>query len=246
MNITDQQYLYTVGLRYKHCSNPCAVYDKQGNFFAVNKAFKSIFGLENKDIIGKSILNLEHNLAEHANIISKQNSIVMENKAQLFSLHIIKTNLSCTAFYVSKLPLINERGDVIGIDVNLYESGLIHTFSASLNDTLSQSLKDLKIANKINSLFTPLQETYSYFILCGFSNDFISKILNKSVKTVENNISRLIDKAQTVYCGKIFNRRSFREYMINNNITNLSPAGIMSSTVQTISVSPFLFEENEK
>ncbi|MDD1824121.1 PAS domain-containing protein [Photobacterium sp. ZSDE20] len=248
MNITNQQYLYTIGLRYKHCSNPSAVYDKDGNFVSVNKAFKNVFGLEGKEIIGKSLLRLEHNLTEHSDIINEQNNSVVYNRVQLFSLHIIKTHSSCTAFYVSKMPLINERGDVIGIDVNLYESGLIHTFSASLNDTFNKKSAALKNAttvinsNKLNDTFTPLQETYSYFILCGFSNEFISGVLNRSKKTVENNISRLIDKAQTVYCGGIFNRRSFREYLISNNITNLSPAGIMNSRIQTISVSPFLFD----
>ncbi|AJR06271.1 putative luxR family transcriptional regulator [Photobacterium gaetbulicola Gung47] len=122
----------------------------------------------------------------------------------------------------------------------MFNTGFIFSLYSSFNDPSMYQEQGSKL-DEVKGLcdcFTPLQETYAYFIMCGFSNDVISTILNKSIKTVENNMSRLFDKAQMCYSPYIISRREFRNYLLKNKITNLSPAGTMKPFIKTLTTVP--------
>ncbi|MBC7004687.1 PAS domain-containing protein [Photobacterium sp. BZF1] len=241
MNITDEQYLYAVGLKNIPNPFPCAVYDGEGNYAAINQSYADILGLNNEQALGKKNSELQSNFSDFADVIDFQNNHILDTQDYLFSLNIIKLNAGCKAYYVSKRPIINTSGEAVGIDVSMYNTGFIFTLSSAFNDPTMYFNQghdvDFK-ASRLCESFTSLQETYAYFIMCGFSNEFISTILGKSIKTVENNMARLIDKAQNRYCGRINSRKTLRDYLLNNRITNLSPAGIMTNTIKTLTAVP--------
>ena len=241
MNITDEQYLYAVGLKNISSPFPCAVYDGEGNYSAINRPYADILGLSNEQAYGVKNSALQCNFSDFADVIDIQNKHVLESQDYLFSLNIIRLSSGCKAYYVSKRPIINTSGKVVGIDVSMYNTGFIFTLSSAFNDPTMYFNQGHEVdfkATKLCESFTSLQETYAYFIMCGFSNEFISTILGKSIKTVENNMARLFDKAQLRYCGSINSRRALRDYLLNNRITNLSPAGIMTNTIKTLTAIP--------
>lgn len=241
MNITDEQYLYAVGLKNISSPFPCAVYDSEGKYSAINQPYADILGLENEQAFGFKNSELVSNFSDFSKVIDVQNEHVLTSQDYLFSLNIIKLSAGCKAYYVSKRPIINTAGQVVGIDVSMYNTGFIFTLSSAFNDPQMYYQQghavDFK-ASKLCESFTSLQETYAYFIMCGFSNDFISSVLGKSIKTVENNMARLFDKAQLRYCASINSRKTLRDYLLNNRITNLSPAGIMMNTIKTLTAVP--------
>lgn len=241
MNITDEQYLYAVGLKNISSPFPCAVYDGEGNYAAINRPYENIMGLQNEQVIGVKNSEVQCNFSDFADVIDVQNKHVLSTQDYLFSLNIIKLTSGCKAYYVSKRPIINTSGKVVGIDVSMYNTGFIFTLSSAFNDPTMYFNQGHEVdfkASRLCKSFTSLQETYAYFIMCGFSNEFISTILGKSIKTVENNMARLFDKAQLRYCGSINSRRALRDYLLNNRITNLSPAGIMTNTIKTLTAIP--------
>ncbi|WP_107296137.1 PAS domain-containing protein [Photobacterium rosenbergii] len=241
MNITDEQYLYAVGLKNISSPFPCAVYDGEGNYAAINRPYENIMGLQNEQVIGVKNSEVQSNFSDFADVIDVQNKHVLGTQDYLFSLNIIKLSSGCKAYYVSKRPIINTSGKVVGIDVSMYNTGFIFTLSSAFNDPTMYFNQGHEVdfkASRLCKSFTSLQETYAYFIMCGFSNEFISTVLGKSIKTVENNMARLFDKAQLRYCGSINSRRALRDYLLNNRITNLSPAGIMTNTIKTLTAIP--------
>lgn len=184
---------------------------------------------------------LRCNFSDFAAVIDVQNKYVIDTQDYLFALNIINIDSGCKAYYVSKRPIVNIDGDVVGIDVSMYSTGFIFTLSSAFNDPIMYFNQGSDVDFRASSLcesFTPLQETYAYFIMCGFSNEFISTILCKSIKTVENNMARLFDKAQLRYSMDINSRKTLRDYLLQNKITNLSPAGIMTSTIKTLTTVP--------
>lgn len=247
MNITDEQYLYAVKLKNKTHPFPCALYDKNGSYFFINRAFEVCFGVKSEQVLGKSILSLESNVNDFVGVIDAQNKHVMNTKEHLFSLNIVPTTSGTEAFYVSKRPLINALDEVVGVDVSMFNTGFIFSLFSSFNDPrMYQEQGNMPSGPQgLCDCFTPLQETYAYFIMCGFSNDAISTILNKSIKTVENNMSRLFDKAQLCYSPYINSRREFRDYLLRNKITNLSPAGTMETFIKTLTTVPSNLAEAE-
>ncbi|MCQ1059776.1 hypothetical protein ACQKPX_20910 [Photobacterium sp. DNB23_23_1] len=241
MNITDEQYVYAVGLKNISCPFPCAIYDEKGNYAAINKPYEDILGLKSELAIGAKNSEIQCNFSDFAAVIDVQNKHVLESKDYIFSLNIIRLESGCKAYYVSKRPIINADGKVVGIDVSMYNTGFIFTLSSAFNDPTTYYNQGHEVdfkASRLCESFTPLQETYAYFIMCGFSNDFISTVLGKSIKTVENNMARLIDKAQLRYSMKINSRKTLRYYLLQNRITNLSPAGLMANTIKTLTKVP--------
>ncbi|PSU35729.1 helix-turn-helix transcriptional regulator [Photobacterium lutimaris] len=241
MKITDEQYVYAVGLKNIHCPFPCAVYDENGNYSSINKSYEEILGLNNEQVIGLRNSEIQSNFNDFAKVIDVQNKYVLESKDYLFSINIIKVGSDYKAYYVSKRPMINTSGKNVGIDVSMYSTGFIFTLSSAFNDPNVYYNQGTEIDFNTSGLcetFTPLQESYAYFIMCGFSNEFISTVLGKSIKTVENNMARLFDKAQRRYSLSINSRKSLRDYLLQNRITNLSPAGIMKSTIKTLNTVP--------
>ncbi|MDV5167934.1 PAS domain-containing protein [Photobacterium rosenbergii] len=241
MNITDEQYLYAVGLKNISSPFPCAVYDGEGNYAAINRSYEDILGLKCEQVSGLKNSEIQCNFSDFADVIDIQNNHVLESQDYLFSLNIIKLSSGCKAYYVSKRPIINLSGKVVGIDVSMFNTGFIFTLSSAFNDPSMYYNQGHEVdfkASKLCESFTSLQETYAYFIMCGFSNEFISNILGKSIKTVENNMARLFDKAQLRYCGTINSRRALRDYLLTHRITNLSPAGVMANTIKTLTVLP--------
>lgn len=248
MNITDEQYLYAVGLKNLSSPFPCAVYDSDGNYAAINKPYEDLLGLQNDQVSGLTNTELQSNFSDLSEVIDAQNKHVLDSKDYLFTLNIIKIVSGCKAYYVSKRPVINTSGLVVGVDVSMYSTGFIFTLSSAFNDPTTYYNQghdvDFK-ASKLCKSFTPLQETYAYFIMCGFSNEFISTVLGKSIKTVENNVARLFDKAQLRYSMDINSRKTLRDYLLQNRITNLSPAGIMTSTIKPLTTVPSSSTNNE-
>ncbi|MGR5063955.1 PAS domain-containing protein [Photobacterium sp. DNB22_13_2] len=241
MKITDEQYVYALGLKNITSPFPCAVYDEDGHYTAVNKPYEDILGLKSEQAIGVKNSEIQSNFSDFSKVIDIQNKHVLESKEYLFSINIIKIGSTCKAYYVSKRPIINASGKAVGIDVSMYNTGFIFTLYSAFNDPNVYYNQGSNIdfnASRLCESFTPLQETYAYFIMCGFSNEFISTILSKSIKTVENNMARLFDKAQLRYSMDINSRRTLRDYLLQNRITNLSPAGIMNSTIKTLTTVP--------
>ncbi|MGF1734929.1 hypothetical protein L4D79_06100 [Photobacterium satsumensis] len=203
----------------------------------MNKSYEDLLGLESVQALGVKNTEIQSNFSDFADIIDIQNRHVLESGYYIFSINIIKIGLSCKAYYVSKRPIINADGQVVGIDVSMYSTGFIFTLSSAFNDPTTYYNQGHEVdfkASRLCESFTPLQETYAYFIMCGFSNEFISTVLGKSIKTVENNMARLFDKAQLRYSVNITSRKTLRDYLLRNRITNLSPAGVMTNTIKTL------------
>lgn len=180
------------------------VKDIESKYLVINRRFEQIFALAGKDIIGKD--DYFFNSAEATRGFHESDQWVLRNKKQRSSVEMVETTDGPRSYMVTKFPLINAEGEVVGV------CGIATDISDQINKTRELELARKKaeeaekaqehfVAHVSHEIRTPLNGIIGMTNLLKDSaltaeqQDFV-KIISSSSETLLYLINDLLDTAK--------------------------------------------------
>ncbi|MCW8329020.1 helix-turn-helix transcriptional regulator [Photobacterium sp. SDRW27] len=176
--------------------------DKDSVFVYANAEYGKIIGVDHHlDCIGRTDFDMPSPTVECADSFREQDNLVIStgNRVRVLDIHPYSDG-SWRAHLFTKTPWKDEQNDVIGTifsgvelkDTAILEVGHWICRAAGLSNK-EQASFNLDIHNQPVSLNTRESEVL-FLLLYGKKPQYIAKVLNVSVKTVENYVLRLREK----------------------------------------------------
>lgn len=176
--------------------------DKNGVFVYANREFSKIIGLENHaDCIGRTDADMPCPTVVYGESFQEQDNLVMTTGKRIRVLDIHPyADGKWHAFLFTKMPWKNEQNEIIGTilyglelkDTAVLEVGHWICQAADLDNKKQASL-NLDLHRQPVKLNTRESEVL-FLLLYGKKPQYIAKILELSVKTIENYVLRLREK----------------------------------------------------
>ncbi|PVZ87408.1 helix-turn-helix transcriptional regulator [Serratia sp. S1B] len=147
----------------------------------------------------------------------------MRDRVAVIETHYWYGKDSLTPFVSEKLPIYNNKNELIGI-----------MWNARPLDTLSPLIyinqkKPSVLTTKVNSQeFTQCELDVIFLILQRYTNKEIAKLYNVALKTIENRIYNIYQKAD------VHTLQQFEEYCKQVNLDSYIPARLIDKGIQFI------------
>lgn len=138
---------------------------------------KETLGINRKDIIGESLLELFKTLGNLNEVLSTENELVIKSQRSHQFHNIWLVDDQCKIeFLTTKMPFYKANGDIAGV----------FGISQYINKFSSKRALELGLSKRETECL--------FYLLEGKSNKQVAKILNLSVRTVEEYYGNLRDK----------------------------------------------------
>lgn len=175
--------------------NPLFYMDKNGIFMGVNKAFRDLYDIEESDIIGKNIYDIETDY--NANRYRESDRMIFEgiDKIQVLERTIILPNGEHLEVILTKSPFPDANGEIGGLigmitDITARKKMETELKNAKERAEESDNLKTSFLNNMNHEIRTPLNA------IVGFSDllfeDYTEEEKKSFVVTINNNSEQLL------------------------------------------------------
>ncbi|CNH33343.1 helix-turn-helix transcriptional regulator [Yersinia pekkanenii] len=229
MDLPDKNNeIYFKGLiaMMEHLSEPWGIKDLNSRHIYMNKAAYLYTNTPlSFEIEGKLDDEFPANWAEFASDLIEHDKLTEESKDRVtvIETHYWYGKETLTPFVSEKLPIYNDRKEVIGI---IWNAKPLNTLSPL--KYINQQKPSILTTEVSNSIFTRAELDVIFLMLQRFTVKEIAKIYNISTKTIENRIYTIYQKAD------VHTLQQFEEFCKLAHLDNYIPDRLVSKGIQFI------------